>query len=327
MRQLLATLLAGVLTLLLATAVAATDSQVEVVLSGDGEPPGHPEGSGSAAIVFQWGTGSICWEINIEGIGPASSAHIYAGTDATASELVVALDADGFEDSSRSFVNYPELDLDKGCTEVGAELLQDLGDRAMHTDAPTLFLIVSTEAFPAGALRGAVWVEHVPSAPMPGEPHGGAGPGDCALFAATDPQPGDEGSDMLTIAVDQEVTFWGSFVPNAWVDLTFLLGGEKIGDATPALADAEGSILFLWSFRAGEWTVIASVPETECAGAVELTVTAEGSEPTPTLGPALPDTAGDAPAGPVFPATAALVLLAVGGGAALAVSVMGRMRR
>jgi hypothetical protein len=307
MRQLLAMLLAGVLTLLLAATVAAADSPVEVVLSGDGEPAGHPDGSGSAAIIFQWGTGSICWEINIEGIGPASSAHIYAGTDATASELVVALDADGFEDSSRSFVNYPELDPDKGCTEVGAELLQDLGDRAMHADAPTLFLVVTTEDFPAGALRGAVWVERMALNPVPGAPHGGLAPGECALVAAIEPQAGDAGSDALAVSVDQEVTFWGSFLPNEWVDLTFLQDGVKVGDATPALADAEGNILFLWNFRpAAEWIVIASVSGTDCTGTVTLTVT----DPTATPQPSLPDTAvNPAVPTPVAPVLAVVALL------------------
>ena len=122
------------------------------------------------------------------------------------------------------------------------------------------------------------------------------GAGGCTFVAALDPAPGDAGSESLTVAVDQEITFWGTLQPNAQVDLAFAIDGEPYGDFTPAVADADGKILFVHDFdpgQEGEWTVTASVADTECAGTVRLTVTGEaGASPSP----ALPDTALDRPA-------------------------------
>lgn len=103
--------------------------------------------------------------------------------------------------------------------------------------------------------------------------------GGCTFVAAIDPDPGDPGSATVTAMVGEEITFWGTFIPGATVDLTFLDDGVPYGDFTPATADADGDILFVHDFSAGQegaWTVIAGVEGTECAGSVDVTVTAAG---------------------------------------------------
>lgn len=109
--------------------------------------------------------------------------------------------------------------------------------------------------------------------------------GGCTFMAAIDPDPGDPGSDSITAMVGEEITFWGTFIPGASVDLTFLDDGMPYGDFTPATADADGNILFIFDFQAGQegsWTVTAGVEGTECAGTVDVTVTAAaGGAPGP----------------------------------------------
>ncbi len=103
-----------------------------------------------------------------------------------------------------------------------------------------------------------------------------AAPGDCVLRAAIDPAPGDEGSTSITVELE-EITFWGSFVPGAQIDLTFTWNGVPFGDFSPGIADAAGDFLFVhafWGNQEGAWTVTASVPGADCAGAVDVTVSA-----------------------------------------------------
>ncbi|HET6381178.1 MAG TPA: hypothetical protein VFH63_09160 [candidate division Zixibacteria bacterium] len=133
--------------------------------------------------------------------------------------------------------------------------------------------------------------------------------------------PVGEGSTSLTVETGVQLTFWGTgFIPNSQVDLTFLHDGIQFGDFTPATADAEGSFLFVHDFQTGqegEWRVVASVPDTECAGEVAVRVLAAGSTAAPSA-TSVPNTAtenGDAPATDSIPATLAIVgvvLVAVG---------------
>ena len=113
----------------------------------------------------------------------------------------------------------------------------------------------------------------------PGETRAGG----CTFVAAVDPAPGSTGSSSVSAAVGEEITFWGTFIPGAQVDLTFMDGGVPYGDFTPAIADAEGDILFVFDFQPGQegaWTVTAGVAGTECAGTVAVMVTAASGEPT-----------------------------------------------
>lgn len=130
---------------------------------------------------------------------------------------------------------------------------------------------------------------------------GPAAAGGCTFVAAVDPAPDEDGSQTLTVEVGEVITFWGTFVPNATVNLFFEHDGVPFGDFTPGIADASGEFLFIHDFTEGQegsWTVTAAVPETECAGTVALTVLAAGgapatptATPTATPQPAVPDTA------------------------------------
>lgn len=148
---------------------------------------------------------------------------------------------------------------------------------------------------------------------MPASVHGGEG---CTFVAAVgigpvDPPPDVTGSSSLTVDLDEEITFWGTFIPNAQIDLDFFHDGVPFGDYTPGTADANGYFLFVHEFNSlqdqqGVWRVVASVADTECAGEVTVTV----------LGPAsatpLPNTAvAEGSAGPGG-LVGALVVLAAG---------------
>ena len=142
---------------------------------------------------------------------------------------------------------------------------------------PLLLAVVALLAW-AGAAQASVQ-------PGPGALRGDSGQagGDCEFVAAIAPEPGDAGSASVTAAIGQEITFWGSFVPEELVELTFEHDGVPFGDFTPATADAAGEILFLHEFSAdqvGSWTVTAAVPATECAGTVEVTVTGASNTAT-----------------------------------------------
>lgn len=161
-----------------------------------------------------------------------------------------------------------------------------------------------------------------------------AAPGDCVLRAAVDPAAGDEGSTSLTVEPDVEVTLWGSFIPNAQIDLEFTWNGAPHGDFTPGIADAEGDFLFLHSFppsQVGTWTVTASVEATECAGSVEISVSAAGAVSPGASPSALPNTALTRPAEAGAAATVpAVAVLATALATALAFGMLtlaGRRRR
>jgi hypothetical protein len=148
-----------------------------------------------------------------------------------------------------------------------------------------------------------------------------AAAGGCTFVAAIAPGPDDEGSQTLTAEVGELITFWGTFVPNATVDLIFEHDGVPYGDFTPGTADSAGDFLFVHDFMDGQegtWTVTAAVPETECAGTVEVIVAAAaGTAPTPVASPApaLPDTAlarSHVPDGMGGPVVAVLVLVLAG---------------
>jgi len=144
--------------------------------------------------------------------------------------------------------------------------------------------------------------------------------GGCTFVAAIAPGPDDDGSQALTAEVGELITLWGTFVPNARVDLIFEHDGVPFGDYTPGNADAAGEFLFVHDFREGQegiWTITATVADTECAGTVEVTVVgAGGAGPTPagSPSPALPNTAlaPRAAGGIGEPAAAVLVGILVG---------------
>ena len=136
--------LAVTLGLVASMAVAGIAMAVETALSAElagvteGDNPGNPDGSGTAAVTLDPETGEACWHLTAEGIGAVVQSHIHVGGEGEAGDVVVPLDVDGFEDSS------------EGCTsDVEADVLQGvIDDPAGH------YVNLHTEDFPAGAIRG-----------------------------------------------------------------------------------------------------------------------------------------------------------------------------
>jgi hypothetical protein len=99
--------------------------------------PGDPDGSGTAKITINPGTGEVCWEIQVRDIAPAVAAHIHRGTADVAGPVVVPLsapDANGFS---------------SGCATADKELAVDI-----FRNSEAFYVNVHTADFPAGALRG-----------------------------------------------------------------------------------------------------------------------------------------------------------------------------
>jgi CHRD domain len=136
--------LAAVLSLLGSLALAgvalAAETRLSATLAGvtEGENPGDPDGSGSAAITLDPETGEACWELSAEGIGAVMQSHVHVGGEGESGDVVVPLDVDGFEGTS------------EGCaSDQEADVLQAIID-----DPAGYYVNLHTEEFPAGAIRG-----------------------------------------------------------------------------------------------------------------------------------------------------------------------------
>ncbi len=99
--------------------------------------PGDPDGTGSAALQLNQGQGTICYDLEVAGIDPATAAHIHVINPATgAGPVVVPLEAP--TDGSSS-----------ACASVTAELI-----KAIRQNPESYYVNVHNTAFPAGAVRG-----------------------------------------------------------------------------------------------------------------------------------------------------------------------------
>src|SRR5215212_1273616 len=92
---------------------------------------GDPDGSGTATVSINPGTGEVCWTIEVEGVDPIAAAHIHFAPSTAPGPIVVHLDAD------------------TGCTEVSRELAL-----AIITDPTSYYVNVHNATYPSGALRG-----------------------------------------------------------------------------------------------------------------------------------------------------------------------------
>ena len=129
------------LTLVALASIAADGGRkFTTTLTGAAEVPGHgdPDGSGTARITLNPGTGQVCWEIHVTGITlPASAAHIHEAPVGVAGPVDVPLsapDADGFA---------------SGCTTVDREEVLEI---IQHPEE--YYVNVHNSDYPAGALRG-----------------------------------------------------------------------------------------------------------------------------------------------------------------------------
>jgi hypothetical protein len=92
---------------------------------------GDPDGSGTATVTINPGTGQVCWTIEVADVDPIAAAHIHVGPATAPGPIVV------------------HLDPDTGCREVDRDLAL-----AIITDPSSYYVNVHNPTYPAGALRG-----------------------------------------------------------------------------------------------------------------------------------------------------------------------------
>ncbi len=117
---------------------AGTGRTLTTALTGAAEVPGpgDPDGSGTAKLRINPGTGVICYQLTVTGIEPATAAHIHEAPSDAAGPVVVSLAAP--TDGSSS-----------ACTTVARSLARDIA-----TSPADYYVNVHNAPYPAGALRG-----------------------------------------------------------------------------------------------------------------------------------------------------------------------------
>jgi CHRD domain len=126
--------------LALATMGADSGRKFTTTLTGAAEVPGpgDPDGSGTATIRLNPGTGQVCWEIQVSGITlPASAAHIHEAPVGVPGPVDVGLsapDANGFA---------------SGCRSVDRDEIMEI-----ILEPEEYYVNVHNSDYPAGALRG-----------------------------------------------------------------------------------------------------------------------------------------------------------------------------
>ena len=120
--------------------IAADDSgrKFTTTLTGAAEAPGpgDPDGSGTATITLNHGQGTVCWEIQVSNIAPATLAHIHEAPVGVPGPIVVHL-------------SPPTNGFSSGCTSVDREEIKEI---IQHPEE--YYVNVHNADFPAGALRG-----------------------------------------------------------------------------------------------------------------------------------------------------------------------------
>ncbi len=130
-----------VLTVLVPATTAAGGRPFAVALTGANEVPGpgDPDGSGTAHLRLNPGTGEVCFELSVANITlPATGAHIHVGSATEAGPVVVPLTPPGPTGTS------------SGCVEADRELIL-----AIIRNPENYYVNVHTlPLYGAGAVRG-----------------------------------------------------------------------------------------------------------------------------------------------------------------------------
>jgi hypothetical protein len=98
--------------------------------------PGDPDGTGSAALRANPGQGEICYTLTVQGIAPATFAHIHVGPAGVRGPVVVTLVP-------------PTSGSSSACASVSRELAL-----AILQSPERYYVNVHNVAFPDGAVRG-----------------------------------------------------------------------------------------------------------------------------------------------------------------------------
>ena len=118
------------------------------LLSGDTEVPGpgDPDGSGSAQLDFFVESARLCATVRVADIAPATAAHIHAGAEGVAGDVVITLPTPGADGMA------------EGCVEGLDPTLLD----AILGTIEGYYVNVHTADSPAGAVRGQLTFEAPP---------------------------------------------------------------------------------------------------------------------------------------------------------------------
>ena len=122
-----------------ASPAAAQDSgrKLSTVLTGAAEVGGgDPDGTGTAALRVNPGTGQICYTITVANLDPVTAAHIHNAPAGVNGPIVVPLTA-------------PTSGSVTDCTTADPALARDI---VVHPE--NYYVNVHTTVFPAGAVRG-----------------------------------------------------------------------------------------------------------------------------------------------------------------------------
>ena len=98
--------------------------------------PGDPDGSGTAEVTVVNASDSVCYELNVHNIAPATAAHIHRGAPGVAGPPVVTLEAptDGTSD---------------GCIVTPTDLAAEI-----EANPAAFYVNVHNAEYPDGAIRG-----------------------------------------------------------------------------------------------------------------------------------------------------------------------------
>ena len=114
-------------------------ADLSAVLKGANEVPGPGDalGTGTAEIYINQGQGTLTYVINVEGIAPATAAHIHEGVAGVAGPVVVRGIIPPTGGSSSGVVTITK--------ELAKEIRKNPGE---------YYVNIHNVAFPGGALRG-----------------------------------------------------------------------------------------------------------------------------------------------------------------------------
>lgn len=99
--------------------------------------PGDPDGTGTAEVRVNPGSGQLCWNLSARGIAPATAAHIHRGAAGAAGPPVVTLTTPGGDGHSQ------------GCATVDMGLAREIATRGHD-----FYVNIHNGPHPAGAIRG-----------------------------------------------------------------------------------------------------------------------------------------------------------------------------
>jgi hypothetical protein len=108
----------------------------ELTGAAEAPDPGDPDGSGTASFTFNPGTGVVCYDYSVTGVGDLAAAHIHVAPAGSPGPVVIPTEPTSTTGGS-------------GCVTAERSLIV-----AILTNPSGYYFNVHNADFPAGALRG-----------------------------------------------------------------------------------------------------------------------------------------------------------------------------